>query len=98
MSDKKERIFRVELTDKDPRDSRENKSLYLEDIHKLNLALKLKPEDIDGLQQTSFTSCEVRTNTKSMSVWQEKGIDYRIGSIYTLDNGNRGSSIFQLPD
>ena len=43
MSDKKERIFRIELSDSDPRD---RVTLYLEDVHVvLDKILKLKPED-----------------------------------------------------
>ena len=60
MSDKEERVFRIELTENDPRDKA---SLYLEDVHKMNLALKLKPEEIDTIQQTSSTSCAVMVKT-----------------------------------
>ena len=84
MSDKEERVFRIELTENDPRDKA---SLYLEDVHKMNLALKLKPEEIDTIQQTSSTSCAVMV--KTLDIWQVKGIDDYMGSVLTLTSGKK---------
>ena len=85
MTDKKDRIFRLELVENDPRSRTQ---LYLEDIHiVLSQGLGITPDDIDGLQQNGATPKSYEICLKSMDIWQQKGIDNRMNASYQLKNG-----------